>query len=302
MSKKSAALDEFVADVRAILQETQNNLQGLAQIALSKSEHIQAGQANNETTLHLQQIGQQLVRLSERSQALHSYLQNGLDRPPVNDEHWPRIKILQSQEEERSQLAHTLEERVGQLLANAVFELASCQHLLAHDREAVAEGLTALQSELEQGLADIRHTITDLEPSTILGNFGLGGGVRRYLEQFESRSGIKTQLQININLGRLPHIIEIAIFRIIQEALHNVQRHAQASQVDVMFAEKEAMLEFNVIDNGKGVILDQINISRKNLGLARMVDYAELLNGELRVFSNPGEGTRVVLSIPYHTL
>ena len=96
----------------------------------------------------------------------------------------------------------------------------------------------------------------------------------------------------------MPSIIEITIFRIIQEALRNVYLHANATRVDFVIEEKDALLEFSVIDNGDGLIPDRIDVSKKNLGLAIMVDYAELLNGKLRVFSEPGQGTQVTLSIP----
>jgi two-component system sensor histidine kinase DegS len=310
MNDKFSTLEGLVTQATSVLEETEANLDQLAQEALSKYQELLSNSENgrdgddelDETTLRLQQIGQQLAKLSQRSNALQNYLKNGLDTPPADDDDWPRTKILQSQEEERTQLARELEDSVGQLLANAVFELASCRQLLVHDKTAVSEGLDALQQELEQGLADIRYFITDLEPASILNNFGLGGGVRRYLEQFEARTGLRTQLLINTNLGRLPALIEIAIFRIIQESLQNVHRHANASQVDVIFEEKEDAFEFSVIDDGDGVASDRVDMSRKNLGLARMVDYAELVQGKLRVFSEPGLGTQVILSIPHGTL
>lgn len=304
MTDEIAALEEFMANAVAVLRETENNLQELAQMAQQKSEKLRSSQENGRNTdeddmaARIQEVGQQLTKLSQRSNTLQSYLENGFDTPPADDDHWPRIKILQSQEEERSQLARELEESVGQLLANAVFELASCRHLLTTDKDSVSDGLDALQVELEQGLTNIRHFITDLEPAAILGNFGLGGGVRRYLEQYEARTNIQTHLRINTNIGRLPSIIEITIFRVIQEALRNVQLHANATQVDVVIEEKADTFEFSVIDNGDGLIPDRIDVSKKNLGLARMVDYAELLNGKLRVLSEPAHGTQVILSIP----
>lgn len=307
MSKKVATLEEFLTNATAILRETGDNLEELASAALMKyessSDHENGhGATKRETSLvRLQQISQQFLKLSERSKALQTYLQDGLDTSPPDDDHWSRIRILQSQEEERAQLAHELEDGVGQLLANAVFELASCRHLLTSGQD-VTDGLDALQTELEQGLTDMRHFITNLEPATILGSFGLGGGIRRYLEQFEARTGLKTQLRINTNMGRLPSIIEMAIFRIIQETLSNVHAHANATQVDVIIEERDAALQFNVIDNGDGLISEKIGAPRKNLGLARMVDYVELLSGDLRVLSEPGRGTQVILSIPYSAL
>jgi signal transduction histidine kinase len=307
MSDEAATLEEFLARVVAILGETERNLEKLARMALLKNEQPFPDQENgrsaeeDEKGLRLQQISQQLLRLSERTRALQSYLQDGLDTVPLGDDCWPQIRVLQSQEEERSQLAHDLEDGVGQLLANAVFELASCRHLLVSGQDVTA-GLDALQTELEQGLTDIRHFITDLEPATILGSFGLGGGIRRYLEQYEIRTGLKTRLQVNTNIGRLPSIIETAIFRVIQEMLSNVYHHAHATQVEVVIEENDAALQFSVIDNGDGLITEKIDIPRKNLGLARMVDYAELLNGNLRVLSEPGRGTQVILSVPFSTL
>lgn len=308
MSHNNASLEEFLARATAALQATESNLQELAQIALLKYEQSLSGQDNgrsgdsNQAAARLQQISQQLSDLSERSKALQTYLQGDLETPLIETDQWPRIRILQSQEEERMQTARKLEDSIGQLLANAIFELASCQQLLNNDKQAVSDGLGALQAELEQGLTDFRHLITEMEPTTVLSNFGLGGGIRRYLEQYEAKTGLKTQLRINTNFGRLPTIIETAIFRIIQEALSNVQRHAHATQVEVIIEENEGMLEFSIIDDGAGVVSEKIGMPRKKLGLARISDYAELLNGKLRILSEPEHGTQVILSIPYPAL
>jgi two-component system sensor histidine kinase DegS len=309
MENETANLDSFLTDIRAVLQQTEQNLQALAQQALIKSQQTQPEVENgratpkNAPTRQLQQISRQLIDLAEQSRALHNHLLNSSATPlQLDNEYWSRVKILQSQEEERSQLAHQLENGVGQLLANAVFELASCRTLLLYDQNAVAAGLEALQTELESGLADIRRFIVDLEPAAILGNFGLGAGVRRYLEQFETQTGLKTQLIVSANIDRLPSIIETTIFRVIQEALMNAQHHAAATQVAVTMAEKEGALEFSVLDNGQGLAAERMGKSRRNLGLARMVDYAELLNGKLRILSDSQHGTQVILSIPYPEL
>jgi signal transduction histidine kinase len=308
MSNENVSLDEFLVNATAALRATESNLQELAQVALSKSQQSLStgenglGSGNGQTALRLQQIGRQLSDLSDRTKILQTYLQGDLNTPLTDNDHWPRIRILQSQEEERMQTARKLEDSIGQLLANAIFELASCQQLLTNDKEAVAHGLEALQAELEQGLTDFRHFITEMEPTTVLTNFGLGGGIRRYLEQYEIKTGLKTELRINTNFGRLPTIIETAIFRIIQEALNNVYHHAQATQVEVVVEECEGHLEFKVIDNGAGLASDKIGMPRRKLGLARISDYAELLNGKLRILSEPKYGTQVVLSIPYPAL
>lgn len=302
MGQENTSLKKFLTKATTILSETERNLEQLAQAALLSYETSPThSDKDQQLATHLQHVSQQLVRLSERSQALHNYLKNGLDVPPPDDRYWPLSRILQSQEEEQTQLARELEDRVGQLLANAVFELASCRHLLDPD-EAVSHGLDALQVELEQGLADVRWFIAELEPATIIGNFGLGGGLRRYLERYEARTGLTIALQIRANIGRLPSIIETAIFRVIQEALSNIHRHAEATHVEVIIEEDGSDLKFSIIDNGRGIMLETLDQSRKNLGLARMVDYAELLNGKLKILSEPHQGTQVILMIPYPVL
>ncbi|MCB0214307.1 MAG: hypothetical protein KDJ52_33520, partial [Anaerolineae bacterium] len=171
MTNNAPLLDQFVTDATAVLRETEHNLQRLAQAALL--HHQQSGGSDNghgsagdaATALRLQQVSRQLSKLSERSRALQIYLKKGLDTPPTDDDAWPRIRILQSHEEERAQLARELEDGLGQLLANSVFELASCRHLLGgNNDQALAEGLDSLQNELEQGLADVRHFILNLVP------------------------------------------------------------------------------------------------------------------------------------------
>jgi signal transduction histidine kinase len=308
MSNLNGEWTDFLANISAVLQETEQTLHALAQqtllkyeLALHPSENSTSA-AKNDQVVRLQQIGQQLTRLSEQSQILRAYLQNGMDTPLADDAHWPRIRILQSHEEERAQLAHALEDSMGQLMANAVFELASCRTLLDSDKPAVAAGLSALQTELETGLADIRQFIIDLEPAAILGNFGLGAGLRRYLEHFETRTALKTQLYVKTNIGRLPSIVEITIFRVIQEALNNAYHHANASEVEVMIEEQDGHLQFSVLDNGTGLNIERVGKTKKNLGLARMVDYAELLNGKFRILSEANQGTQVILSVPYPVL
>jgi two-component system sensor histidine kinase DegS len=222
-----------------------------------------------------------------------------MEAPPEDDDIWPRIRIIQSQEEERSRLARELEEGVGQLLANAVFELASCRYLLDTENPSVADGLTALQTELEQGLTDVRQLVADLDPPSILGNFGLVAGLRRYLERYEARTGIQLTIDVRAITERLPATVEVAIFRIIQEALENVRRHAQASRVEVDIYEEDKCLVFSVTDDGVGLRPGNVGSHGRSLGLVSMHDRAELLQGKLRLRSDAEQGTQLILSIPY---
>ncbi len=214
------------------------------------------------------------------------------------------IQILQRQEEERARIARNLEETSAQLLANAIFELAAVKQLLLEgdDLASVIEGLNALQQELERGLSDLRLLIADLEPNTVLGNFGLVAGLRRYLEKFEKNTGIETQLHIQTLIERLPATVEVAIFRVIQETLQNVRRHAAASRVQVSIAEADGRLQFSVLDDGVGISPALTDAAQRRLGLVSIKEIASLLNGTLQIKSEKNKGTHVILTVPYPKL
>jgi two-component system sensor histidine kinase DegS len=301
MAGDNQAIQEFVNEASCVLDQTGHDIRRLAERAyhsydaISAQDNLGAGRQLE----HLPELARQFEKLLERHNGLKGYLASGMQAPPEDDDAWPRIRIIQNQEEERSRLARELEDGVGQLLANTVFELASCRYLLDSANPAVDEGLAALQAELEQGLSDVRQLIADLDPPSILGNFGLIAGLRRYLERFEARTGLQSVVDVRAITERLPVTVEVAIFRIIQEALENVRRHAQASWVEVDIFEQDGSLVFTVTDDGIGLQPEKVGSRGRSLGLVSMHDRVELLQGTLRVRSDVEEGTQLILSIPY---
>jgi two-component system sensor histidine kinase DegS len=297
-------IESLVQEAVRILDQSSQDIKQLAEQAYRFYDVMldQSGRDADHRLERLVQVARQFTKLAERNRALRHYLTSRMESPPEDDDAWPRIRIIQSQEEERSRLARELEESVGQLLANAVFELASCRYLLETESQSVDNGLSALQAELEQGLTDLRQLIADLDPPSILGNFGLIAGLRRYLERYEARTGIQTAIDVRAITERLPATAEVAIFRIIQEALENIRRHAGASHIDMRVYEEDGCLVFSVADDGIGLQLEQVGSRGRSLGLVSMHDRAELLHGTLRILSDTGQGTQVILSVPYPIL
>jgi signal transduction histidine kinase len=304
MASGEPQIEEFMQEAVRVLDQASQDISRLAEQAYRAADAVSAAAAgdNGRRAERLTQVARQFAHLAERNAALSHYLADGMDAPPEDDDAWPRARIIQSQEEERSRLARELENGVGQLLANAVFELASCRYLLGTENAAVDDGLAALQVEVEQGLADIRQVIADLDPPSVLGNFGLIAGVRRYLERYETRTGMQVTVNVRATVERLPATVEVAIFRIIQEALENVRRHANASHVEVNVYEEGDRLVFAIIDDGTGFQPGRVSQRGRSLGLVGMRDRAELLQGKLRIRSGAGHGTQVILSIPYPAL
>lgn len=300
MAGYEEGIQEFAQEAARVLDQMSQDISRLAEQAYGFYDvALEEGLDTDYPKERLVQVARQFEKLAGRNGRLSRYLTDGLEAPPEDDDVWPLIRIIQAQEEERSRLARELEESVGQLLANAVFELASSRYLLDTENSDVNDGLAALQAELEQGLSDVRQLIADLDPPSILGNFGLVAGLRRYLERYESRTGLKSTLDVRAITERLPTTVEVAIFRIIQEALENVRRHAEASRVEVDIYEQDGHLVFSVMDDGVGLRPGRVGSRGRSLGLVSMHERAELLQGKLRMRSDVEQGTQLILSIPY---
>lgn len=205
---------------------------------------------------------------------------------------------VQTQEEERYRLARSLQEGPGQLLANAALEIETCLRLMNDQPDAARDGLTALLGELRGGLTSVRDLVAELAPP-LLAEFGLSASLQKYAEEFSRRTGIQVVLRgWDALTERLPSTMEMAIFRVVQEALDNVREHARASVVQVALELTPDRCTVTVADNGKGFDPSQPVVPNRRLGLVSMRDRAELLDGNLQVFSEPGHGVRVVLTAP----
>lgn len=212
---------------------------------------------------------------------------------------WSKATLVQTQEEERYRLARSLQNGPAQLFANAVLELETSLRLLDADPQAAREGLNALLAEMRQGLAGVRDLIADLQPP-LLAELGLAASLKKYTDDFLKRTGITTTFSGGNSLAeRLPATMEMAIFRIVQEALENVRAHAHATRAQVSLERTPDRLVVTIVDNGRGFNPDDsINPSVRRLGLVAMRDRAELIDGHLHVFSEPSRGVRVVLTAP----
>jgi signal transduction histidine kinase len=190
-------------------------------------------------------------------------------------------KLLTAQEEERRRIARRIHDEVGQILAAARWALA------AGEKEE-AEKLLA------QGIEALRDLARELRPP-LLDEAGLAPALRKLLANF-SASGITVDAEIEET--RYPELVETVAFRVIQEALENVRRHAQARRVFLRVEEEEGWLLGEVRDDGKGFDPER---TTPGLGLSGMREWVELLGGKLSVESQPGQGTRILFRLPLHS-
>ncbi len=247
------------------------------------------------------QAARQLNMLVRLHHDLVDELEGKITAPSEGDlkADWPRIRLIQSQEESYLRIARELRSGVGQIMANAVLELEYFDHLSEMDLPAAREGLTSLKKEVRAGFKDLQRIVEDLGPPPLLTELGLAPSLRRHVENFRDELGLEVTIDIQALPATLPHMMEVAIFRIVQEALLNVRKHAQATSVEVRAHAQDGKLAIHVADNGRGFRTGSGNEgSSLHLGLISMWDRAELLGGRLQIRDRGQQGTEVILTVP----
>ncbi len=207
-------------------------------------------------------------------------------------------RVIQAYEQERLRLAREIHDGPAQILANAAFELEYFERLLERDPAAVKAQLAQLKRDIRNGLADVRRFIFDLR-SPALSEMGLFPALAHYFADYQKQFGITVEAALPENPQRLPSAMEVAIFRVVQEALQNVRRHAAASRVTITGETEEAMLRISIEDDGRGFDPSEVSARHsKNFGLTSMRERAELIDAALHVETSPGQGTRITLVVP----
>ncbi len=214
-------------------------------------------------------------------------------------------RLLDQREQERQQIAHDLHDGPVQELTGITFALRSLLMREGNAQEMTwAERGTELediQSKLQELISDLRNYAGELRPPT-LGRFGLEQTIRSHVETFqEKHPDLHVVLELHQVGEKLPETISVALFRIYQQALNNIVKHAQASEVLMRMEKDERQVRLEIQDNGRGFVApeDWIILARHgHLGLLGMRERAEAIGGKLDVITAPGEGTQIIVIVP----
>ncbi len=210
-------------------------------------------------------------------------------------------RIIEAQEAERLRVARELHDGVNQTLASAKMRLCKVKEMLADSHPADSLLLERCQELLLQALEENRYIAHNLHP-TILDDLGLAEACRSFCEEVESRAGIRVECRIAGLERRLESNVELNLFRIIQEALGNVVKHARARSATLDMAIRDGHLVLRVEDDGQGFKPERGSAARRKdgsgIGLANMRERAALLGGTCEVRSTPGQGTVLTTSVP----
>jgi signal transduction histidine kinase len=207
-------------------------------------------------------------------------------------------RVVQAQESERQRVARELHDETGQSLTAIGLGLRGIATILRQDSDKAAQNLRQLEGMVAGSLNELQRLITDLRPSH-LDDLGLPAALRWYCGNVQNRVPLTVNVITEGEIKDLPAEIKIALFRVAQEALTNVVKHAGAKTASVRLQYLPACVQLEVEDNGCGFDTRSWNQSqRPSWGLLGMEERATLLGGNLSIESSPGQGTRVRVIIP----
>ena len=202
-------------------------------------------------------------------------------------------RVVAAQELERKRLARELHDETGQALTSILLGLKPLERTTAteEDRAVVA----SLRELVVSTLQDVRRLAVELRPST-LDDFGLSTAVERLAETFRDNTGMRVDVDAQLGDVRLPAEVETALYRIVQEALANIVKHAEATRVSILLTRKESSVAAVVEDDGKG--FDKSETGDDVLGLVGMRERVGLVGGRLVIESAKGSGTTIAAEVP----
>ncbi|SHH23252.1 cache domain-containing protein [Marivita hallyeonensis] len=204
-------------------------------------------------------------------------------------------RVLDAQEEERGRVARELHDGISQILVGVKYALDVALRRSRKGDATASEPLAKGIENLNTAITEVRRISRDLRPG-VLDDLGLGPAIKSLSEDFRARNGIETHFDTVVFRNRLDQDAKIALYRIAQEALTNVERHAQASQVKISLRGHRDGATLRIEDNGRGFQTGRRE-ARPGIGLRNMQERIDQLGGQLRVLSS-SEGTTIEADIP----
>lgn len=201
-------------------------------------------------------------------------------------------KVVSAQEEERRRISRELHDETGQALTSLLIQLRIVER--CDNLQDVKTHTEEMRQQTTQTLQEIRRLAADLRPAA-LDDLGLLSALEGYIYEFSRKTNIVVDFQAhNVEGIRLPHEVEILLYRVIQESLTNTARHANANRVEVIFTHEHGHIDVRVSDDGQGFNPTEVlNAENRSLGILGMRERIELLGGQFKLTSMLGKGTQV---------
>lgn len=208
------------------------------------------------------------------------------------------FRIIKAQEEERCRVAREVHDGPAQSLANIVLRLEIAEKLMVIDHEKVKKELQELNSLVRENLKDIRRIIFDLRPIP-LDSMGIVETIKNYIKNYEKTYGIQGQLIVEGLEKSLNPSVEVALFRLVQEGMTNVAKHANSPRCEVFLQFLDDWIVGKIIDYGRGFNAeDALNNPSEKFGLVGMNERIQMYSGKFSIRSSIGKGTIFEFGLP----
>ena len=300
----SAHFDEFTEkDIKEAYELAQ-----IVQVELSlkRKEEKELNDRRNELE-RLQQNAREVIHKSELLETkvsvaldyLNSSISNQIEdhigenyvRKDVN------MRIVEAQENEKKRISRDIHDGPAQYLANIIYKTEYLSKIIEDSPTKARKEIAEIQEDIRTTLKDIRKIIYDLMPMS-LDDLGLFPTLKRLVADFEDSAGIDVDVYLNASEEINDNIINLMLFRIVQESFNNISKHAKAKYVKLKVLIDHSMITCDIEDDGIGFDFQKVLESRKGFGLYNLKERVDLLNGELLIDSLENRGTKISIKIP----
>jgi signal transduction histidine kinase len=261
--------------------EAQSLMLTLAHLCAQALERARLYEGEQAARLELE------ARVHERTQQL---------RQEISERRAVQQQLEQSREVERKRIARELHDELGGALTGLKMSLAQMRRRSPEASAAFGADLETIAQEIDETIQRVRRLATELRPA-ILDDFGLVAAIEWLAQDFQQRSGVTCRFQSDLEELPLAPDDATAVFRIVQESLTNIGRHAQAMQVVIAIQATSAGLALTIQDDGRGFAVDEARAGH-SLGLRGMYERMEACGGQLAIDSALGQGTTITISLP----
>jgi len=259
---------------------------------------IAAGDFSEPVQVHNRdELGQLAASINQTAQELAKLQEETLASERARALRERIAHVTLTQEEERRRLSRELHDGLGPSLAAVANRLRACRELIESNPDEAQQELDDAAAALKGHVQDIRHLIYDLRPLAV-DQLGLNGAIEQQAERFGKQAGVTLSVGIDPDITLDP-LSEVTVFRVLQECLENIEKHAQASRVEILLRKNEDGFWLSIGDDGLGFDASPaLNGGSEGVGLIGMHERAELVGGTLMVDTRPGRGSVVKLTIP----
>jgi signal transduction histidine kinase len=253
-----------------------------------------------ETTARLgneRLLRKQVTAALNSAQSEHKALQNDSRLMQAQLRNLTR-QLLNAQEEERKKISRELHDSIAQILAGINVHLVTLNREASLNNGGIKKRIANTQRLVQQSLEAVHRFARELRPK-LLDDLGLIPALRSFLKTFLQRTGIHTEITFFTRVNQLDIVTRTVLYRVAQEALTNVGKHAKATGVKIILQELPGTIRMSVHDDGKSFDWENVwRNGKKRLGLLSMRERAEMLGGHFQIDSAPGRGTTITVEVP----